>query len=556
MKIIQKFDQNSINSIDNSLIEDCKKGSCVDWNRKFLIQSLCDEKLAIVSLNFFERIVYALEQFFCCNTNNYFQNVFETKNVRVVPSESFSQVLSPVNQQTKLIHKVSESVAKIEPLIQKNLIEQPVAPETKIEPAKEIHLAEPQYAINEGNPLAVDPNDLVPNDNPLAEAIEIPLNNPEEPDNQGEEEPEAIDGVEVVEIPEENLLIKSIEELIQEGNLDEALEATEKTYPGFLSPQRETFLKEIARAYFKLDDFKKTNTVVWQLSFGRLDLIQEFVAESCHAGKYEAVRILSSRDNPFCEIFIQNLIHQGNLDEALKACKKISPSGEKNFYKQLANAYLELNNFEKSYESLNELDYAEKEALCKEYAYKCCREGHYDDAKTFVSDTDAYCKIFLVVAEEHYQADRLDLAMAVLSCITNNRNDDNEILALKVAEKHIENGDLDKAAEIASKIIYLHEDSSKLLAQLASLYFEQGELEKALTYVIYNEDLGATKLLYTRIAEAYHQKDDKINALKALRKMTMHGKLIDVFNLSIAKDYIEQENYDAALRTIMASQLR
>ena len=82
MKVIKKFETTDI-SID-TFIKDYKEGKWTDWKRPFLLRNLTDGKIAIVSLNLFERIVWFFQELFGFQNYDKFESVFGTKNVKIL----------------------------------------------------------------------------------------------------------------------------------------------------------------------------------------------------------------------------------------------------------------------------------------------------------------------------------------------------------------------------------------------------------------------------------------------------------------------------------------
>lgn len=103
MRTIEIYDQNKAYSIDNTFIENHQKEKFTDWERTFFIRNLTDQKIAIVSLNIFERIFCMLQNIFCCRCYSKFETVFKTKNIKVIsPSTLNQKIISYPLDDTRL----------------------------------------------------------------------------------------------------------------------------------------------------------------------------------------------------------------------------------------------------------------------------------------------------------------------------------------------------------------------------------------------------------------------------------------------------------------------
>ena len=112
MKIIKKYDQNEINLIDNIIIQGYQKEKFTDWERTFFIRNLTDGKIAIVSLDIFERIVCMLQKIFCRNYSK-FETVFKTKNIKIISPSDLKPTEKKVDDQAKLPIKLKKQEGNI-----------------------------------------------------------------------------------------------------------------------------------------------------------------------------------------------------------------------------------------------------------------------------------------------------------------------------------------------------------------------------------------------------------------------------------------------------------
>lgn len=99
MKIIKNFDH----CVNNTLIQDWRKGKCTDLKRTFLLLNPTDGKIAIVSLNIFERIVCVLQKIFCSRNYSQFEKVFKTKNIKIISTDMPSEAFVKVDKQHEKI---------------------------------------------------------------------------------------------------------------------------------------------------------------------------------------------------------------------------------------------------------------------------------------------------------------------------------------------------------------------------------------------------------------------------------------------------------------------
>lgn len=94
MKIIKAYD--GIELIDSNLVKECEIGSWHSWERIYIIQN-DNGKIAVLSLNIFERI---LRLIFCIN---YFERVFNKKNVKVLSPKQLKSTDSKVIQHREFL---------------------------------------------------------------------------------------------------------------------------------------------------------------------------------------------------------------------------------------------------------------------------------------------------------------------------------------------------------------------------------------------------------------------------------------------------------------------
>ncbi|QLH35058.1 MAG: hypothetical protein HWD61_02010 [Parachlamydiaceae bacterium] len=118
MKIAHEFCP--VNLIDASELKECSKGKFFNYHRKFLLQDKTDGKVAIISLNIFERIVLIIQKFLCCQTYSKFQEAFGNRSI---------QIISPSNLEQIPTNKISQTSPSIS-----NFVQEKVANQEEAEP--------------------------------------------------------------------------------------------------------------------------------------------------------------------------------------------------------------------------------------------------------------------------------------------------------------------------------------------------------------------------------------------------------------------------------------
>lgn len=95
---IKRYD--NLDSIPQKQKEKCKNRTCLKWKRKFLIGEKRTDKVAIVTLNFFQRILWTILK---CLHINYFRNVFDSKIVRIISPDNLIE--KKIEKQTVLLNE-------------------------------------------------------------------------------------------------------------------------------------------------------------------------------------------------------------------------------------------------------------------------------------------------------------------------------------------------------------------------------------------------------------------------------------------------------------------
>lgn len=95
-----------MDAVDNKWISQCTKGKWYDWNRIFILQAN-DGNIAVISLNSFERLI---NWFYEKLHINFFKDVFEGKDVRLIQPNEFKQIHKKVNEQA-VIQFINEKEA-------------------------------------------------------------------------------------------------------------------------------------------------------------------------------------------------------------------------------------------------------------------------------------------------------------------------------------------------------------------------------------------------------------------------------------------------------------
>jgi tetratricopeptide (TPR) repeat protein len=262
---------------------------------------------------------------------------------------------------------------------------------------------------------------------------------------------------------------------------------------------------------------------------------------------------------------VQYYLQMDLLEEAENAVEKLPYEVQAAYYCNIAEAYFQQNNLEKAIAILNNhfVSYEIKDAIYEKFAISYCQKAQFEDSKKLINKTllinrmlysdELMVEIFLAVAEDHYQKGDFEKALETVSHL--NKRSGAEDFYLKIGQKYIEQGELDKAATSLHKIIHKTEERDKLFSNLAELFYKKNSLEQAFFYNIYNSNYYKCKDLYIQVAQAYQNQGKKDEALDVLLQIAKHSKLVS--DLWI-KDALERKefDFDIALELIMQSPLR
>ena len=545
MEIIKKFDQSQISSIDKTIIQASENGKGINWKRTYFLRNPSDGHVAVVSLNFFERIIWNVQKLFGKENYYKFESVFSSKTVKVISPADLEATMQKVHSQVERVLNPTESKT-----------DQPVE-ETEV--VKELPKEEPTIEREE-----IPETKELPKEEPTIEREEIPETKELSTDKPVEQHDEAIPGKvgsetekaakDIINLFKEMLEEKASHEAAletitaflnqdqdQDANLDQAVEAVDKLY---YSEQSQKYI-EIAKICFQQ---------------GNVDKAIEILRKSSGYSNQESL----------CKEFAQTYFQQGNFDKAIEILKKSSYySNQESLCKEFAQTCFQQGNFENAIVCLKILLKTSHDALLlgKEFALYCCRKYKYADAAAFleavevlkaIHGSDLYIEIFTTVAEEDYDNDNLDKAVETMLYLKNANSRANfEDFCLKVAEKYKTLGELDKSREILSEVIYKYDKSDMLLVELSKEYFKKGDYISARELNSHDNNYVKTKAFYIKIAEALQDKGENTEALNTLSMILKHGRLMaDLDYKSVAQDFIKEGNFDKALESIQSTSVQ
>lgn len=391
MKIIQKFD--GLDSVKKDLIQECLNGKRTQWKRTFILQNPTDGKIGVISLNIFERIAWSFERFFCRRNYSKLENVFHTKNIKIIFASQLAQTPKKVDNLT--------SEGKFQEQQEQGVEKQKFHPVKKFDEETKQEAAQGQKKENT-------------------------LEETEEKREQGEikqkEKPEIL-----ATVTFQNFLSLLEEKKPEEA--EKALKSFEKTLVNY---------ELIARAYFEQDKFLETIAILkdrCRYSNGH-PIYSRYAEELCRKGKYDQVTLFIEESydaydafNAKIKIFIsvaKEYYKAGNLDKALEAASWISNARSEEHYEDF---YYELM---KDCIEKNEIDNAVVVATAW--------------CKIFRSPSFEYCEPFSILAKKLYE--RRDFEKCLKFNEFNIKVADARDLYIEIAKEYQIQGKKDKALEI------------------------------------------------------------------------------------------------------------
>lgn len=449
MKIVREYSQDQ--TVDHSLLQKCRKGHWYNWERTYALA--INKKIVFVSLNLFERIIWSL-------FGSKFECVFKTKKVKILSPDCLKQTEKKVHDQVNKQRQVKNQEPKAHSTRKQR--DQPHRHQSAPVATPPLQEApeNPQLSVKQEE--AIEPSQE--KDKLISELTAKSKKGPSTSDSKKENEPShPISEEEPASSPAE-----TIKKMIQEGRLEEALEANRKNDTSWKETKSNCI--EIAEAYFKKGAVK---TAVDVLEKGWID---------------------------------QKIINQ----------------------------------------------------ICEKWATSLCQDSKYEESKKLIRKisigNELIGKIFLKVGEEYYENEDLDGALKIVRQLIHIPNvSGGDDLCIKIAEKNIEQGQLDDAAYALTKIIYPNDKNNQPYVTLAETYYQRGDLKNAFNYNHHDSDYPSCKQRYLNIAKDYKDSGDEEKAIEVLRTIVMHGYLVDIADRPLFLGYLAKNQYDLALKAIVDS---
>lgn len=510
LKIIKIFDPSRPTPTDKVLLQSCLKGKCTDWKRKVLLRNLINGKIAVISLNLFERIACFLKKIFCAQDYSKFETVFKTKKVELIPPFDLKQTEIKTSSQAKssISNKDSKTKEDEKDLLQKNqkkkdLSQQQPVVATQVAPASVVF---PQKNNGKLTSKPETPTAAVAEGTENSTTDAKPVTQPETltaPISEGAENSK-IEGQAQPETSKDGMMITQAQKVfnfIVAGNLEEAVKASET----LTSEEQDGYFCDISKAYFKQCNFEKANEILKRVS--------NF-----------------SISNPIFVEFAQSFWDQNNHEQAFKILNDnvIKTENIDQIYKEFATPYFEKGNLEIGFKILdNYVRVPEtRSQYYKEFALSLCEKGKYKDSK------DCFEKLPVQEAEK--------LAAETF---------------LNVAEEHCKNNRFDEALETVAQFkSLLISGSNSFYFKIANGYFLQNQSEKALKTlekIRHSKSQSAgVKELYIKIAEKYKDQMETTKALTILRILENHASIINAENAFEIFDFLSNDDYDNALKAM------
>lgn len=407
MKIIQKFGQNEVSSIDNNLIQHCQQGKCIDWKRTFIVRNLDDDRIAIVSLNIFERIIWWLQEVFCCQSYYKFESIFNTKKVKVLSQSEMNSTMqkardSATVQSTQRLN----SVVEMRDPAPGSVLAAPATAAVVVEtPQSEPDLVSLEWSLQDENVII----DILIS--PTAEDASNP--NPTPALTQAQK----------------------IENDIIAGNLEEAIKAVEE----LSYREQQKHYCNIARAYFLKDNYPEVIRILNNIVISSViidPIYKEFAIVCCQKEKYSDVPKFIKEMSGFTkeriidEIFLakaEELYKNGDVGKVLEAIsylKDDKSDAAESFYLKIANTYLVRNELVEAAKWAQKILYKsdDKKELLSGLAERFYQKKDLKSAFEFNqynTDKVSVKALYIKIAKDYNaQADRVE-AIKVLQEIVN-----------------------------------------------------------------------------------------------------------------------------------------
>ncbi|MCK4664979.1 MAG: tetratricopeptide repeat protein [Bacteroidales bacterium] len=218
---------------------------------------------------------------------------------------------------------------------------------------------------------------------------------------------------------------------------------------------------------------------------------------------------------------VTKLFEKAQYEKAEQYCAKQKGEKQKDCYKELADAYSKVENYEKAIKYYEKVFVDNKEKLNESYlkiANAYFDKSNYEKASEFYAKTDESKEGYLKIANTYFENKNYEKASEFYA-----KTDKSKEGYIKIADAYLKKGKYNKAEEL-----YAEADKSKEgYIKIADAYFEKENYKKAIKYY---EKAGQGKNEYQKVADAYYEKNDYENATCFYEKALNHYKEINEQN--------------------------
>lgn len=458
---------------------------------------------------------------------------FKTINESTVHIYVLEKLKEPILKNDPVLpEKVPEK--KPQPEVQPNIVEQlpvqnpiPEENEKKEEALPDI----PPILPESKNPVVNEPQQEKPNEvaQQQDEKIKpneefVPIAEDVENDIQREDLEEAN---KALKQPDAQAIAREAEEHLQMGRLDQARE-TATQQRGHLT---DDFYNRLTEAYIAQEKLEWAVVTV-------KDIKDQELGKKLYA------------------ILADKYAEKGLLEVAMQIIVHLPPEEQKGKYCNVAKAYFQKYDYEKTYEILSTKvkDLEIINPMYKEFALLCCEKGEYRECNEFlqyISPYDELLKnqIFIEEAKKQLKNENYDKVVSAASWLPKAGS---ESFCYHAAKAYLQKNRVDDAARIAMDFIHTDKKRKKILRDCALKYHLQGDREKAYLYNIYSDVPRIAKAIYINFAK-YSKGRNENKAFEVLKEIVNHGSLINEEDKDAILKNIEKKDFMAALNGIEQS---
>ena len=527
MEIIKKFDQSQISSIDKTIIQASENGKGINWKRTYFLRNPSDGHVAVVSLNFFERMIWNVQKLFGKENYYKFESVFATKTVKVISPTDLEATMQKVHSQVERVLNPTESKTD-------QSVETPKKEEETKEPSTDKPIEQQDETV---------PSNIRSSSEKFDRDTMVLF--------KAKQEREAKHDAALV-------TITAFLNRDQEVNLDQVVKAVDQLNDS----EKKQNCGELAKICFKQENFDEAIAILQKQNEpeNQASLCKEFALECFQKGNYEkAIAFL----NTFLIGFEETDLLSKEL--ALSCCREYKyadavkfiyitgrPSLTKDIFTKAAKEDFDNDNLDKAVETMLYLKNVYRRTDIKDFCIQVAEKykilGEVDKSKNLLDKVTSEHKE--ATTEKLLHEDESDILNVTLNAIKELPYPQRDEKYIELAKNLFKEGNYKKTIEIIDKYVDRMELKGPLCKELALSCCREYKYADVALFINASSNSVTTREIFAEVAEEEYQKDNFEKAIEVIGKVVnmeyKHHLDADNFYLKIGKKYLEDNKLDKA----------